>query len=295
MSARNYDYIAYIDEAGDPGLRFVKPVDDKGSAWFILSAVVVRADRESEVPGWVATALEKLRLPQTKAIHFRKLDALRRTIVCQHLADLPVRCFVMASCKRNMRRWKNDFAARKSQELIGRVVPNPNWFYFWCSRILLEKVSDFVLSDSIKRYGEPRKVKLEFSENKSLSYEEMAVYFKLLKIHNMAGTQTVNTDDLEWSVMDQSLVERYPHTDRAGLQLADVVASAFFKACDIYDTKGGCDPTFAKLLEPKMARKPDRPDGAVDWYGVKLMPWTLKRAQLSAEQEEIFRFYGYKE
>jgi hypothetical protein len=295
VNTRPYDYIAYIDEAGDPGLRWVKPTDNKGSAWFVLSAVVVHADRESEVTEWVAQALAKLRLHQTKAIHFRKLDTLRKTVVCEHLADLPIRCFVMASYKPNMRRWRNDFAARKSQELVGRLVPNPNWFYFWCSRILMEKVSHFVMQNSMERYGEPRKVKLEFSENKSLSYEEIAVYFDLLKIHNVAGTQTVKTDDVEWRVMARDLVERHPHNTRAGLQMADVVASAFFKGSDIYDTNG-CDPSFARILEPRMARKPDKVGGEIAWYGVKLMPWTLKRAKLpTALQESLYRFYGYKE
>lgn len=280
--ARAYDYIAYIDEAGDPGLRFVKPVDDKGSAWFILSAVVVSADRENEVPGWVADAIGKLRLPQTKSIHFRKLDNLRKTIVCQHIADLPVRCFVMASNKKNMRRWQNPFAAKQGLLLSGSL-PNANWFYYWCSRILMEKVSDFVLCDSIKRYGEPRKVKLEFSENKSLRYDEVAAYFQHLKMHNICGTQTVKTDDIEWQVMSGDLVERYPHTERAGLQMADVVASAFLKASDIHDTRG-CDPSYAKLLAPRMARKPDTSTGVAAWYGVKLMPWTLKRAQFPTSE-----------
>lgn len=290
---REYDYIAYIDEAGDPGLRFVKPVDDRGSAWFIISAVVVRADRESEVPGWASNAIAKLKLHQTKSLHFRKLDDLRKTIVCQHIADLPVRCFVMASNKKNMRRWRNPFAEKRAMTLVG-ALPNANWFYYWCSRILMEKVSEFVFEDSMKRYGEPRRVKLEFSENKSLRYDEIAVYFDLLKMHNMAGTQTVKTDDIDWRVMSRDLVQRYPHTERAGLQLADTVASAFLKAADIYDT--GCEPQYAKLLAPRMARKPDTKDGKVAGYGVKLMPWTLKRAKLpTTQQEEIFRFYGYEE
>lgn len=200
MSDCPYDYVAYIDEAGDPGLRFVKPVDDKGSAWFVMSAVVIQKERETEVAGWVRDAIAKLRLHQTKHLHFRKLDDLRKTIVCQHLADLPIRCFVMCSNKQNMRRWKNKFAADKAFTIVG-AMPNSNWFYYWSSRILLEKVTDFVLTHSTKKYGEARKVKLEFSENRSLRYDELALYFDLLKMHNIKGTQTVTHDDLEWSVL----------------------------------------------------------------------------------------------
>jgi len=49
-----YNYIAYIDESGDDGLKAVKPLATRGSSeWLILSAVVIRAGNESKVAGWV--------------------------------------------------------------------------------------------------------------------------------------------------------------------------------------------------------------------------------------------------
>jgi hypothetical protein len=75
------------------------------------------------------------------------------------------------------------------------------------------------------------------------------------------------------------------------LQLADIVASAFFKACDKYDT-GGCNPEFAKALRDRMAREPDTKTGQISGFGVKLLP-SLKKAKLDPDQAEIFRFYGY--
>lgn len=75
--------------------------------------------------------------------------------------------------------------------------------------------------------------------------------------------------------------------------MADTVASAFFKACDIYDTNG-CDPSYAKLLAPRMARLGDKAQAKAAFYGVKLMPALLKKAKLPSNlQEEVFRFYGY--
>ena len=48
-----YSYVAYIDEAGDPGLRRVKPLDHNGSSeWLILSAVVIGAPNERNVAPW---------------------------------------------------------------------------------------------------------------------------------------------------------------------------------------------------------------------------------------------------
>jgi hypothetical protein len=75
--------------------------------------------------------------------------------------------------------------------------------------------------------------------------------------------------------------------EREGLQLADVVAAAFFKACDKHDT-GACDSQYAKLLRPRMARERDKISG----FGVKLLPGFAK-ASLDADQAEIFRYYGY--
>ena len=41
---KEYGYIAFIDEAGDPGLNRVRPIDENGaSEWLVLSAVVMRA------------------------------------------------------------------------------------------------------------------------------------------------------------------------------------------------------------------------------------------------------------
>lgn len=91
--------------------------------------------------------------------------------------------------------------------------------------------------------------------------------------------------------MRLDLLRVYPHWEREGLQIADAVAGAFFKACDKYDT-GSCDPQFAKLLKPKMAREPDTEAGQISGFGVKLLP-NFKKAELDKDQAEIFRFYGY--
>jgi hypothetical protein len=83
----------------------------------------------------------------------------------------------------------------------------------------------------------------------------------------------------------------YSHKERAGLQLADTVASAFFKACDYLDT-GECNPEFAKLLVPRMCQAPDGNQGEISGYSVKLMPSPTK-AKLLPIQAEIFSYYGY--
>lgn len=92
-----------------------------------------------------------------------------------------------------------------------------------------------------------------------------------------------------WEVMSWSLVENYPHFKRAGLQMADVAASAFYQAADNLDT-GPCCCAYAKALRPRVAMDQDR---STKDYGLVLQPTPDWKAELTTEQQEIFRYYGY--
>ena len=49
----SYGYVAYIDEAGDPSVRTVLPIDPNGaSEWLVIAATLVRLDFEKDVPTW---------------------------------------------------------------------------------------------------------------------------------------------------------------------------------------------------------------------------------------------------
>ncbi|MDE2284853.1 MAG: hypothetical protein KGK33_09590, partial [Hyphomicrobiales bacterium] len=144
---------------------------------------------------------------------------------------------------------------------------------------------------SLADFGEVRRVKLEFSQRGGLTHHGLASYYRWLQVQSNEGGMFLRYGDLVWETMHEDLLFIYPHKKRAGLQLADAVASAFFKAHDCFDT-GGCDPQFAKLLGPRMGRYPDCPAGQIAGYGVKLMPY-LKKADLLPEQAAIFKHYGY--
>lgn len=120
----DYGYIAYIDEAGDPGLKKVRPTDENGSSeWLILSAVVMRAKRESEVVGWVDEIRTDIGVRQRRDLHYRDLSPTRKLAVASRIAALPVRGFVVCSNKKNMRGYSNPRAAK---------IPSQEWFYNWC-------------------------------------------------------------------------------------------------------------------------------------------------------------------
>jgi len=279
----DYDYVAYVDESGDPGLKRVKPLDHPGSSeWLVVGAAVIRKEFEPEVPGWIRGALTALKSKQLKDIHFADLNEPRRAIMCKHIAELPARFFAVASNKKNMRGYINHRAAK---------VFSDNWFYCWMTRVLLERITLFVAADANARFGEPKRVKVEYSERGGLRYGQMKAYYELLRDDSRSGNLFLNQGDLVWETLHPLLLEVWPHQTRAGLKLADTVAGAFFQAADCIDS-GPCDPTYAKLLEPRMARVPDVRGGQIAGFGLKLMP-SFKTAALTPAQQEIFRYYGY--
>ena len=282
QSNPDYHYVAYIDEAGDDGLKAVKPLvmPNGSSEWLVLSAVVIRAENQSKVEDWVTAIKSEFRNHQRSDIHFSGLNPAKRATACRMMAELDARYFVIASNKKNMQGYENPFAGK---------IPSSNWFYCWMTRLLLERVTRFVLDRSMKDHGEAKKLRIEYSARGGLKYSQMHAYYEWMKLKRT--NPYLPWGRVQWDVMHPDLLKVYPHLERDGLQLADVVASAFFKACDKYDT-GGCDPQFAKLLRPRMARHPDRSNGRISGFGVKLMPG-LHKAKLDADQAAIFKDYGY--
>ena len=272
----DYEYVAYIDEAGDDGLRRVRPVSNNGaSEWLILAAVVVKKNRETEIKKWIIDLTSNFKHHQRDGVHFSDLNPAKRLAACEFLASKDLRIFVVASNKKNMQGYENPAAAQ---------IPSQNWFYCWLTRLLLERVTLAVNSWSHREFGEPRKIRIEYSARGGLRYPQMAAYYEWMR---MKKNQFLPWGKVYFDVMAFDLLKVYPHTTRAGLQLADIAASAFYKACDHIDT-GDCDPRFAKALKPRMGIINDQIAG----FGLKLMP-SLSKANLLPAQEEIFRFYGY--
>lgn len=222
---------------------------------------------------------------QLRDIHFQKLNHNRKSLLCTMLCEKNVRLFCVISNKQNMQGYQNPNAD---------IIPSKNWFYYWLTRVLLERVTNNVLSASIKRYGEPKYVKIEYSERGGLSYSKMHAYYEWMRVQSISGKRPLFLPwgKLCFEVLHPDLLYVYPHKDRAGLKLSDIVASSYFKAVDIYDTRY-CDPSYAKLLAPRMAKSPDT--GQIGGYGVKLLPnWSgLKKYNVQEKQKEIFRYYGY--
>ncbi|MGC1445011.1 MAG: DUF3800 domain-containing protein [Xanthobacteraceae bacterium] len=280
-----YYYIACIDEAGDPGIRRVRPLDPNGgSEWLVLGCSLIQVKSESDQVLWVRNILDKLRLKQQTVLHFRELDEWRKPLSCQLLGDIQdVRLFAMLSNKKNMKGHRNIRAASRSEGIgIDQV------FYNWCLRIILERVTDFVFRHSIRTYGEPRHVKIVLGERGTHSYARATWYAQMLKDQSKKGTTYIDTRTINWQVFDSRLIEVSQPKLNAGLQLADIVASSFFQGVDILP------PTIfntnnARLLRPRIAEK----DGTLENFGVTFLPFNYHEATLRPEQIDIFEFFCF--
>lgn len=281
MSAtKKIGYIAYIDEAGDPGLRTVRPIDENGaSEWLVLSAVVIKAEREPFVKEWVEQIVSDLGIRQRRDLHYRDLSPTRKIAAGNKIASLPIRAFAVCSNKKNMRRYRNVRAEKISTQ---------QWFYNFCARLLLERVTAYCARRTMRDYGEERLVKVEFSEKGGHRYSQTSAYHYYLKEQQAGKGVYLDTREPVAGMLDWQMMEAFPHGDRAGLQLVDFVASAFYQAIDC-GGPGKWDVEPAKTLEKVLPRE----QGTRKDFSVALFPTPPSKGKLTEDQRVIFEHYGY--
>lgn len=276
----DYEFVAYIDESGDPSLKRVRPIDVVGGTeWFILSAVLVRRDRDAEAVGWVSSINRQFGSVNDQVIHFKDLEDDNKIIASKLIANLPIRIFVVASNKKNMRGYRNIRAEQFNRQ---------QWFYNWMFRILAERITDYCLRFVRDKALARKHVKFVFSKTGGHSYSQTAAYTELMKHQARGGKMILQKHVPRWEVMSWKLVESYPHYKRAGLQIADVAASAFYHAVDNIDT-GPCNTSYAEALETRVAFNENGRAG----YGLVLQPTPEWDVAIGEDQRAIFRFYGY--
>lgn len=240
-----YEYILYIDEAGDDGLKRVKPLDEGGSSeWLCIGGVLTRVTLEGSVVDWVKGIRTDIDARQGPVLHYRELSPTKKLRACAILAQQQCLCFVVCSNKKNMRGHTNARAAQRGGK---------QYFYNYCVRLLIERVTDLCFRDSQKRYGEARNLRVVFSLRGGHSYGQTKAYWEILKAQSIGGTTFLDRRTIRPEVLKFRLVDYVPHTQNAGLQLADIVASAFYQAADALGPNWNPDP--ARLLRPRMAKE----------------------------------------
>jgi hypothetical protein len=277
MKALSYDYVLFIDEAGDDGLTKVRPLDPEGSSeWLVISGLLVRAEDEPSCRTWLDRLRSDIGAVQAGTLHFRKLSPSKQLRAAEILAGLPVRAFVVCSNKKNMRGHRNDRAA---------AAGGKQYFYNWIVRILMERVTEFCVSSSLKKRGRIGKIKVIFSARGGHSYGQTKAYWELLRVK---GRPLLAYRQMRFEALSFNLVDYVPHYMEAGLQLADILASAFYQAVETSSPRWSA--ASAKALKPVMAASA----GEVRDTGVVLQPHRIDQIGLSYDQQDIFCHYGYE-
>ncbi|TAL77319.1 MAG: DUF3800 domain-containing protein [Beijerinckiaceae bacterium] len=261
-------YIAYIDEAGDDGIKKIRTETEKGaSEWFVVSAVVIHAENGPRVLPWLKDIIAQTKSCQIKHLHFYKLEHAARVAACRSLVEKEVYLFSAISYKQTMEGHENLAAEKVNINKTAR-------FYAWMSRLLLEQVTNFIGQKTFIDYNQTTKVRVEFSDRGGLDIRQFRNYFDYLRDQSATGSLYLDKYDLDWSVVDTKEMHSFANKERAGLQLADTVASAFYSGLE-KTSEATPNAEYAKLLERRMARDDSR---RILDCGVKIMPkWIPNR------------------
>lgn len=93
---------------------------------------------------------------------------------------------------------------------------------------------------------------------------------------------------IAWDMLHPDLYRAVRSHECAGVQIADIAASAFYQA--LHSEHPGWDVTYAKALGPRLAR-----DGRVIAnHGLTLMPFQSKLRRLNERQREVFEYFGFE-
>ena len=244
----DYSYIAYIDESGDPGCGGpfrTKSTEGGQSNFLTLAAYIVRAEYDKQLVKLRDDIRDEIK-PKAKRrdLHFQKLKHEQKIRYCQHLATQRTRIVSVIVNKAHLS--KREAFSKNTKQL-----------YWYACRLLVERIS--WLCDDAREGPDQRRVKLIFSDRGGTPCGEFREYLK-----NMRGVDT----QIRWSCIDENLVESMSHSQRAGLQFADAVASSISWGIEPQQF-GNTEARYGRTLKPKIYKSNA---GKIAGYGIKMLP-----------------------
>ncbi len=225
-------FTAYIDEAGDEGFGKLKQPRQIGgqSHWLIMGAMLVRAKNDAKVPTWKRAIREKFPEKRSKDLHWAKLNHDQRVVVSSELSSLPIRAALTLSHKVTI-----------PESKYASTFKTKGVLYNYLVRWLIERL---ILFCQTRSWPDPAQLRIVFSKRGGTDYESMKDYLRLLR----NGQDSIKAPrSTNWDILDIDGIQVEDHSNRAGLQLADCITSAFFTALEpnIY---GNFEPSYARRL-----------------------------------------------
>jgi hypothetical protein len=252
-------FVAYIDESGDEGFKFLR--DGSGSSrWFVMAAALTRKVVDVQTVKLVDGVRQALRYDARRVLHFSKMKHEHRIPYIDAVARARLRIVVVAIHKPSL----------QEPETFQRN----GLLYRFAARLLLERLSWCCRDHRIDGEGDGS-AEVVFSNRSGTSYKDMRDYFALLEKQSDVGEVRI-----DWSVVRPERVSAVNHDASMGLQIADAVASAFFLGVQL-NHLGYCEPRYATILKPVVYGFKGRKMG----NGLKLWPGEL--AELAAACPEV--------
>ncbi len=285
----DYHYTLFIDEAGDDKVARLKPDHSDGnSEWLCIGGYLVRAEAEADLDRRRDEILLAIRGQPGGVLHYRNLRKWNRTIAAQKLVSrtYAARGFVVCSCKKTMLNHHNDRAAAASGN-------QRDFLYNFVMRLLLERVTRYVVN-AAPRHGIANPVlRIVMASRKGHHFGHFKAYVLTLINQATGGTTWLDTREIDASVLRYTLIDRAPASQVAGLQLADVLVSAFFQS--IEQASPNYADKVALHLWPLMAERKAQPGRRVNKSneGVTFYPATQVAHLLTPEQATFFEHFGY--
>ena len=240
----------YIDESGDLGYQ-------RGTKWFVLSAVIVDKQDEPLVRGTIEKIRSRLNI---KEIHVRKItDFYKRAYIVKELNDMP---FIYSNVIVDTS--KIQLTVKPHTLVSASTVASSDVAYNYACRVLLERVS-WLLRDT------NRVADIVLSARGTSKDKELVEYIKT-KLIPYSDNQIVK--GVFCSISAQSA------SSRDLLQLADVCATTMFLSHEI-NGWGFCTPCYAKVLKKHLYYR----NGNFRSYGLKYLSSDMKpnREQLKCQ------------
>lgn len=238
-------YVAYIDEAGDAGSKV-----GAGSSQFITMAAVILPTWQPDLPSELFGHAHAMRKGQKKGKPFKKFSESTEAdnFLLTKLFDVyGIKIVQVAFHKPSMKGlWMREHSRSE---------------YCYLCKVTIERVSWYVKESLAPNDPGNGKCSIVFSENKAFPYKAIDDYFQKLKW----GQARYNCR-IEWDhIVGNFTTQR--HDDESAIHLADIAASALYRACEpSAKNYGMTDDRFERNLLPCLARRP----GAV--YGFKMFP-----------------------
>ncbi|WP_282602980.1 DUF3800 domain-containing protein [Paracoccus sp. PARArs4] len=285
----DHHYTLFIDEAGDDKVKHLKPsVVDGNSEWLCLGGYLIRAEAEPDLDRRRDEILRSIGGQPGGVLHFQKLHPKNRVKATQTLATRTnsARGFVVCSCKRTMLNHHNARAAA--------VTSNQrDYLYNWVVRLLLERVTAYVANHA-QRHGIKKPVlRIVMASRRGHHFGQFKAYVQQLINQATAGTTYLSTRQIVAEVLRYNLIELAHAPTQPGLQLADVLVSAFFQS--IEQASPHHADKVAMHLRPLMAERRTASGRQTrrDGEGVTFFPDRRAVHLLTADQTKFFEHFGY--